>query len=240
MIMTIVSPLLEGLTQPIVFTNRLIQNGKDIIHQQEELVKLRDQNMKLLEWQAIAKKLKYENKVLRKLVKLAPYPKLYFITVQVISSTGDPFSHSIMINAGSKHGIKKDQAVITYQGLVGRVMEVGKKTSRVMLITDVNTRIPAVLETNRARAIIAGTGSKYLEALYLPKNETVHVGERVVSSFEGGVFPPNIVIGRITSIKGDKILIKPFIKWNQLEFVQVIQQEAILGIEKNDEPSSQE
>lgn len=214
-----------------------------MINQQEELTKLRDQNTKLLKWQGIAKKLKYENKVLRKLIKLAPYPNMYFITAQVIASTGGFFSHSIMINAGSDHGIEAGQAVVTHRGLVGRVLEVGPETSRVLLVTDLNTRVPAVLESNRSQTIVAGTGGKYLEALYLPKNEPVKIGDRVVSSFEGGVFPPNIVIGRIVSVDGGKVFVKPMIKWSKLEFVQVIQQKAILGEkegkdeEKNQPPS---
>ena len=226
--MRVTAPLLEALNQPIVMAHGFVQKIDTFINQQKELEKLRKQNTKLLKWQAIGKKLKYENKILRKLIKLAPFPKMYFITAQVIASTGGAFSHTLMINGGTKHGIEKGQAVVTHRGLVGRVVEVGQEASRILLVTDINMRIPAVLESTRTRTIVTGTNSKYLEALYLPKNEKVSVGDRVVSSFEGGVFPPNIVIGRIVSIQGEKVKVKPLIKWNRLEFVQVIQQKAIV------------
>ncbi len=232
-VFNITSPLLELLSLPVVFTNQAFQKVEDFFKQQSELDKLRSQNTKLLKWQAIAKKLKYENKVLRKLIKLAPFPKMYFITAQVIASSGGAFSHSLMINAGSKHGIEVGQAVVTHRGLVGRVVEVGKESSRVLLVTDFNIRVPAVLESTRARTIVAGNNSKLMDALYLPKNEKVSIGDRVVSSFEGGIFPPNIVIGRIVSINGQSVKIKSLVKWNRLEFVQVIQQKDI-KVDKGD------
>lgn len=221
------SPVLEILAQPIVLTNKLFQKIGDIFNQQQELSKLRTQNTKLLKWQAIAKKLKYENKVLRKLIKLAPFPKMYFITAQVIASSGGTFSHNIMINAGKKHGVQVGQAVVTHRGLVGRIVEVSNDSSRVLLVTDMSMRVPAVLETTRARTIIGGNNTKYMQAHYLPKNEKVSVGDRVVSSFEGGVFPPNIVIGRIVSVSGERVMVKSLVKWSRLEFVQVIQQKEI-------------
>jgi rod shape-determining protein MreC len=87
-------------------------------------------------------------------------------------------------------------------GLVGRIAEVGDRASRVLLLTDLNSRIPVTLQGSHERAILAGDNSPRPLLAYLAPNAKPEVGERVVTSGDGGVFPPGIPVGVIVSVGG--------------------------------------
>ena len=101
---------------------------------------------RLLSWQQAALTLASENTGLRGLLKLTPEPAATFITARVIANSGGAYVRSLMVHAGSENGVARGQAAMTGEGLVGRVAEVGSRAARVLLVTDLNSRVPVIVE----------------------------------------------------------------------------------------------
>jgi rod shape-determining protein MreC len=111
--------------------------------------------------------------------------------------------------------------VLTGEGLVGRVLEAGQRVSRVLLITDLNSRIPVRIERTRVRAILVGDNTDRPLLEYLPSHDVVAPGDRVVTSGDAGVFPPGLAIGEVVAVTETGVRVRPFVDWNRLELVRV-------------------
>jgi rod shape-determining protein MreC len=135
---------------------------------------------------------------LRALLHFKTEPGLAYISARVIADTGGPFVRGLIITAGKVDGVREGMAAMTGDGLIGRVIEVGDWSSRVLLITDLNSRIPVTIAGSGDRAILAGDNSNAPKLLYLPQDALLNPGARVVTSGHGGVFPPNLPIGVVT------------------------------------------
>jgi len=175
-----------------------------------------------MEWQASARKLAAENVHLRSLLNFAPGAEPGFVTARVIADTGGAFVHSILVSAGVRDGVAKGQAVVTGDGLVGRVHAVGVRAVRVLLVTDLNSRIPVVVEATRTRAILAGDNSERPRLIHLPPGASVSIGDRIVTSGHGGAFPPGIPVGVVAQVNDGAVLVKPYAQRDRLEFVRVV------------------
>ena len=107
-------------------------------------------------------------------------------------------------------------------GLAGRAAAVGLRSARVLLITDINSRVPVVVEASRHRAILTGDNSGLPRLAFLPANAAVRSGDMVVTSGHGGVFPPGLPVGRISRSDDGVVRVQPFVKFERLEFVRVV------------------
>ena len=106
-------------------------------------------------------------------------------------------------------------------GLVGRVTEVGSRTARVLLITDLNSRIPVIMETSRARAILVGTNGARPRLLYWPEGVQPQEGERIVTSADANAFPANLPVGTVHHTASGVPEVQPFAMLNRLEVVRI-------------------
>jgi len=122
-----------------------------LIDLRAENTRLREERARLLHWQTVARRLDSENKALRDLLNFKPVPEPTFITARVIVDSGGAFANSLVLNAGSRAGVAKGQAVVTGDGLVGRIHGVGARSARVLLVTDLNSRIPALIESTNTK-----------------------------------------------------------------------------------------
>jgi len=118
--------------------------------------------------------------------------------------------------------VRKGDAALSGKGLLGRVAEVGERAARVLLINDLNSRIPVVIERSRERAILAGDNSVTPRLLYLPITTTVQVGDRVVTSGHGGAFPVGLPVGVVTAISDDGVRVLPFADATNIEYVRLM------------------
>jgi rod shape-determining protein MreC len=119
--------------------------------------------------------------------------------------------------------LARGQAAITGGGLVGRLTEVGSRAGRVLLITDLNSRIPVVVERSHANAVLAGDNSERLRLLYAnAPAETIKIGDRIVTSGEGGVFPPGLPVGIVAAVDGGGPRVEPYVELSQLESVLIV------------------
>lgn len=217
-----VAPLLETVVRPIdsaAETIERIENMVDIYRQNDQL---REENQRLLTWQQVAQRLSVENEELRVLAKLVPDHAVTSVSARVIADSGGAFLRNVLIDAGASDGIKRGEAALTGAGLVGRVAEVGGRTARVLLLTDLNSHIPVMLEATNARAVLDGDNSDQPLLAYIQSKEPVKPGDRIVTSGSGGVFPPGIPVGVVASTEGGVVRVATFAALSRLEFVRVV------------------
>ena len=216
------TPILDVISKPIVSVNKMISEAKGIYSVREENLILKQEKDRLLQWQAAARKLEIENKNLRGLLNFSVEPAAGFITARAIADTGGAFANSVVINAGNKSGIRKGQATITGEGLVGRVTDVGARSSRVLLITDLNSRIPVVLQSSQARAILAGDNTHRPKLIHLSPGASISQGDRIVTSGHGGAFPPGLPVGLVASVNEKGINIEPFVQRSRVTYLRIL------------------
>ena len=221
----VIAPILDLLSRPSASAAQAIDSVRELGRLREENALLKEEQARLLQWQTVARRLDHENEELRKILNLAPDPKARFVTARVVGGSGGAFVRSILVAAGGREGVRKNQAVITGEGLIGRVTEVGERAARVLLLTDINSNVPVFVERTRERAIVHGDNSSRMVLRRLPSDLMAAVGDRIVTSGHGGVFPPGLPVGVITSVRGGEVLVQPFVDWEQAEYVRLVDYE---------------
>jgi rod shape-determining protein MreC len=220
-----VSPILDLLSRPVSGAVVVLENIREIMHLREENARLREEQARLLHWQSVARALEAENQSLRELLRLPPEPETRFITARVIGDTGGPFVRTALVAAGYRDGVRKGQAAITGYGLAGRVSAVGRRSARLLLLTDINSHIPDIVERTRQRAVAAGDNTDFLHLLYLPPDIDIGPGDRIVTSGHGGLFPPGLPVGVVSSVTEDGVTVQPFVDWSTIEYVRLVDYE---------------
>lgn len=216
-------PVVQTLATPINSVQRAFAWMHDMAVLREENQKLRQQNTMLMRWQFAASELENENARLRDLLKFAPVGKESYTSARVAIDSSGPYVKAVIINAGKENNVDNDLAVVNESGLVGRVVETSEHTSRVLLLTDINSRIPVMTESSRERAIASGDNSDNLLLKYTPQDSKIKVGERILTTSDGGVMPPGLPVGVVTEVKPDNsVVVKPYVDWYRLEYVSVV------------------
>lgn len=188
-------------------------------------------NNKMLD--GINQELKSEIEELKKLNNLSSTLTDFNSLSAVVTSRNKMYwFNSIVINKGSSSGIKKDMAVISSDGLIGKINKVSKTTSEVKLLTtnDKNEKISVMIKTSddTIYGIMNGYQDNYLEITSVNKNINVDNNSLVYTSGMGGIFPSGILIGKVAKVKEDKynvsklILVEPSSSFNNLKFVKVL------------------
>jgi len=163
-----------------------------------------------------------ENKKLKKLVNN------YFIDsntviAKVLIDKKSPFLRSVIINKGSKNYIKLGMIVLDKSHLVGKIVEVNYMTSRVLLLSDLNSKIPVIIEPGSIQSILSGTGKNYGVLQYLKENYNVENNSIVYTSGSGGLFKPGIPVGVLNTSETEdkKIIVDFYSDFSQLEFIEI-------------------
>ena len=156
---------------------------------QAENARLRAENEQLRRWQSIALALDAAEPGLKASLHWIPQPTPSFVTVPVVADAGGEYAKAVLLAVGPHHAVHRGEIALDDAGLVGRVTEVGERTARVLLITDMNSRIPVMLENSHAHAILVGTNGPYPRLIYWPEGSPPQEGERVVTSAAGQRVP---------------------------------------------------
>jgi len=165
---------------------------------------------------------------LQKLLALQEKVKYPTITARVIDRDQTSIIKTILINKGTSHGLRVDLPVVADQGVVGRIIEASWHASKILLLIDENSNIDALVEETRIQGILQGAGSSGCSLKYIPKTETVALGNIVISSGLSGLFPKGLLLGVVKNVDKtnsglfQKIDIAPFVDFARLEEVTVI------------------
>jgi rod shape-determining protein MreC len=214
-------PIYAVLATPLGHIHATVTDVAALWDMREENARLRDENEKLRRWQSIALALDAENQRLKASLKWIPDPTASFVTARVVADAGGVYAKAVLLSVGPNHGIRKGEIAVDERGLIGRITEVGSRTARVLLITDLNSRIPVIMETSRAHAILVGTNGTRPRLLYWPEGITPQEGERIVTSAEANAFPANLPIGTVHYSSSGAPEVEPVAMLQKLEVVRI-------------------
>lgn len=189
------SPLFATIGKPVAAAHAALEDLRGLLSLRSENARLRQQNGQLLQWQQVAMALDAENATLKANLHWIPDPSPSYVTTRVVADAGGVYARAVLLPIGRSHGVAKGQIALDEQGLVGRVTELGARSARVLLVTDMNSRIPVSLESSHGRAILLGTNGPRPRLMHWPEGVTPIEGERVVTSAEANAFPSGLPLG---------------------------------------------
>lgn len=218
--------LTESLTDAIAFVAEL----RNLRQRNAELEQV---NNSLLVENFELREVERENQLLREMLRFAQTrPGLELrgaqLVARVIGQESNNFLEYIMLDLGSAHGIEVGMAVVTDQGLVGRISSVTDSTSKVLLITDASSAVNAIMQSSRLNGVVRGVPGGDLVMDYIPQSGLFSIGEVVLTSGLGGRFPKGIPIGQVVEIRQRDIdvfqqaVVRPTVDFTRLELVMVV------------------
>ena len=213
---------MSAVTQPFVTFSDSFEGIRTLRALKSENIRLKAENEQLQQWYEAALKFQAENQSLHDLLNVKADPSLTFVTTRVVADPGGSFVKSVLLPSGTKDKIQKGNAVMSGRGLIGRVTEAGVHSSRVLLITDLNSRIPVIIQNTRTKAVLAGKNGDLLQLERLPIDAGLEIGSRVMTSGDGGQLPPDVPIGTIVAVGKDGVFVKPLADVDSASWVQVI------------------
>ena len=226
---TAVSPLIYAADIPsemLKGVSNTVVTRRDLKKQvQEQREKLFIQQVQLLEF----KHLKEENKRLRALLNSPVHVDQRKLVAEIITVNSDPFSLQVVINKGAIDGVYIGQPILNEQGVVGQIVDVSATYSRVLLIADITHGIPVRVQRNDIRAIANGSGElNSLTLPYVPHSTDIQVGDVLVTSGLGGVFPEGYPVATITDFTYQmgqpyaQVEAKPIVALERIRYVLLI------------------
>lgn len=183
---------------------------------------LRRELQQMKAWREAALQLEQQNAKLLDLNNLHLDPKLTYITGVVLADSGSPFRQSVLLNIGARDGIREGWPAMDGIGLVGRVVGVGDETARVILLTDASSNIPVTIQPSGQRAILAGDNSIHPLLRFIDDRGQVRPGDRVVTSGDGGLFPPDLLVGQVAQGPDRRLRLRLSADYERLEFLRVL------------------
>ena len=175
----------------------MFEGVRTVASLREETVRLRAENDRLKRWQRRAEILESENRQLRTVLGAVIPPDRQAITARAITAPGSSFSHAMQIMHGPDQRIQRGDPVVTANGLVGYIVEVGKRFSWVLLLSDVNSRIPVLLSSSSWPGLAIGQKFRVLALSFLPLEAEPKENELVLTSGHGEFLPAGLPVGRV-------------------------------------------
>ncbi len=215
-------PNMDWAMAPVTGTVNLIRDFQSYRRIAEQNTELRREVRQMQAWKEAALQLEQENARLLDLNNVRLDPRLTYITGVVLADSGSPFRQSVLLNVGARDGIVEGWATMDGIGLVGRVSGVAQNTSRVIMVTDASSRVPAVIQPSGQRAIVAGDNSAAPPIDFLENPDLVRPGDRVITSGDGGVFPAGLLIGQVAADPGGRLRVRLAADYERLEFLRVL------------------
>ncbi|MDX5360256.1 MAG: rod shape-determining protein MreC [Alphaproteobacteria bacterium] len=216
------APVLGLAREPIAAAAGAVETVTQYLRVYDENARLREENARLLAWQSVALRLEQENAALRALGRYDAVDTPTFASARVVADAGGPFARTILLDQGAEAGISAGDAVVSAAGLIGRVVQVGRGSARVLLLTDLNSHVPVMLEQTRDRGMLTGRNAPRPRLDFVTGDTPPARGARLLTSGDGGVFPPNLPVGTVQSVDRSGAQVALFADLERLDYVRVI------------------
>ena len=227
-----VVPSFDWAMAPVARVVDMVDGFQSYASLYEQNQQLRRELQQMRAWREAALQLEQANARLLDLNKVRLDPQLTFVTGVVLADTGSPFRQSVLLNVGSRDGIQDGWATMDGLGLVGRISGVGSATSRVILLTDSNSRIPVTIQPSGQRALLTGDNSAAPPIDFLENPDLVRPGDRVVSSGDGGMFPAGLLVGQVAQGPDRRLRVRLAADYERLDFLRVLRSRPAERIEE--------
>jgi rod shape-determining protein MreC len=222
---SLMAPVLNAAVVPLTPVRRVIARVTAYTDLYAELDRLKDENQRMKGWEWKARELERKYSQLGKLAHVVEEPGLEHVAARVVADSRGPFVRSAMVSLGRDQGVKPGYPVISADGLAGRVTETGRGASRILLLTDMNSRIPVFVGRGSVRALMVGDNGATPKLTYAANGAGstggIEVGDEVSTSGVGGLFPRGLRIGIVTE-QGGKLVVVPHARLDELDFVSVL------------------
>ena len=216
------APVIDFVSAPIRGIETMVEGVRTVASLRAENVRLQGENDLLKRWRRRAEILESENRQLRSVTGAATIENRTPITARAVTAPGGGFAHTVLIAIGSEEGIVRGNPVVTADGLVGIVIDVGRAYARVLMISDINARIPVILSSSSWPGLTVGQNGQFLDLQFLPDEAQPKIGELVLTSGHGGVLPNGLPVGRVDQIEDGKIRVRPAVDLRNLSYVSVL------------------
>jgi rod shape-determining protein MreC len=217
----LLAPLWGVAQQPVAAARGAVRELGELWELRSENARLRVENERLRHWQATALSLEAENALLRRQLSWVPDPTPQYRTARVVADAGGTYARAVLLATGPQHNVRKGQVALDERGFAGRVTEVGSRSARVLLATDINSRVPVTLEGTRARAIMVGNNTARPRLQHWPEGTAPREGERVVTSGEANVFPAGLPVGVVRWSASGAAEVELFGRLDQLDVLRL-------------------
>uniref|UniRef100_UPI0030F40820 rod shape-determining protein MreC n=1 Tax=Phenylobacterium sp. TaxID=1871053 RepID=UPI0030F40820 len=196
----VAAPVSGALAAPGRWTGLGMENIRDYLFAVSENRRLKAELKEARQWRDVAIALRDTNDRYKSLLGLKTEPPIPMVAARTVSDSRGPFANTRLANAGAERNIQPGNPVMSETGLVGRVIGVTRGASRILLLTDIASRTPVMIDRTNARAILTGDGGPNPKLEYLRGKEPVRQGDRVLTSGDGGVLPRGLPVG--VAVKG--------------------------------------
>ena len=217
-----VVPNFDGAMAPVTGMVNIMRDFQSYERLYDQNRELRRELQQMTQWKEAALQLEQENARLLDLNNVRLDPRMTFITGVVRADSGSPFRQSVLLNVGARDGIKDGWAAMDGLGLVGRISGVGDNSARVILLTDTSSRIPVTVQPSGQTALVLGDNTAAPPVDFIENAGSVRPGDRVITSGDGGVFPPGHLVGQIALDPGGRMRLRLAADYERLEFLRVL------------------
>lgn len=226
-------PVQEGASRVVIQFQQLTQTLRDLHDLRQRNEALEAENARLLLENIRLKEVETEASLCNDLLNFVQARPSFdiqgaHVVGRVIGRDPSNLQRYITLDVGQEAGIARNMPVVTDRGLVGRIIEVGDRWSRVLLITDVSSSVNALTQSTRASGLVQGQADGSLVMRDIPQGDTVSVGDTVFTSGLGGNFPRQILIGQVTAVQRNdyelyqSAIVRPTVDFDHLEMVLIV------------------
>jgi rod shape-determining protein MreC len=231
MFLEMLRPIDGALSRVSESAQSIVNNYRELVHVREENARLRAELAKVTSDRARLAELEVENQHLGELLELRDVLGLKAVAANVIGSDATGLSHTLILSSGSSEGLRAGMAVLSNQGVVGKIIATSPHASRVLLIDDHNSALDGFDQRSRTRGIVAGLVDDGVILKYVDRSQDLRAGDAIVTSGLDGIFPRGLLVGWIKSVHREgpglflSIGINPGVDFRSLEQVLVVTQE---------------
>lgn len=224
------TPIINTLSRPKIWILYITADYQKLIHAYQYVSELEIENTTLKYEIQSLDRISAENEELHKILNIPNTLEPTISTARIIAKFSGAFTQNFLINLGKNDHIQVNQPVINQDGLLGRIIDTSKTFSRVLPIINPQSKVPARIKDSDIDTMLVGDGSKHPYLKFVDK-ENVKVGDVVVTSGKGGIFPAHIPIGEVISIS-PSIRVGLFIDFKDLYYVRLLPAETTLSTQE--------
>lgn len=217
----LLAPFYAAFAEPARTLRDTVLEVPGLLALRTENLQLREENERLRRWQAAALALEAENALLRRQLAFIPESAPRFHTARVVADGGGVYARAVLVAVPPEVALRRGQIALDERGFVGRVTEVGSRSARVLLATDMNSRIPVTLESSRVRAVMVGTNGGRPRLQHWIPDSRPQEGERLVTSADGIAFPAGLPVGAVRWTAAGVAEVELFARLDRLDLVRL-------------------
>ena len=216
------APFVDLVSAPVRGVETMVQGIRTVASLRAENVRLQAENALLERWRRRAEILESENRQLRSVAGAVTPDRRQPVTARAVTAPGGAYAHTVLVANGREQGIERGNPVVTADGLVGLVVDVGATYARVLMISDINAQIPVILSSSSWPGVTVGNNGTFLSLRFLPEEAAPKVGELVLTSGHGGVLPAGVPVGRVDLVRDDFVRVRPAVDLRHLSYVSIL------------------